>query len=122
MKDIILGIIGAAAAVFGIMLLIKTLMLRKKGIITQGEVISAERNNKNSYIHTLKYTINRCEYTEKDKARYTDSFKAGEMKEIICDPNAPESFKYAEELRVNLIAAVSCIIIGTGFVLRFIVL
>ncbi len=122
MKDIILGIIGAAAAVFGLILLLKMLGLRKKGIITQGEVVSAERNNKNSYTHTLKYTINGREYTEKDKAGYTDSFKAGEMKEIVCEPNAPENFRYKEELRVNLIAAVSCIIIGTGFVLRFIVL
>lgn len=121
MEDIILGIIGAAAAAFGIVFLIKTLRLRKSGITTLGEVVSAERNNKNGYCHTLKYTINGCEYTEKDKASYTDSFKAGEMKEIICELNAPENFRYKDELRVNLIAAVSCIIIGAGFVLRFIV-
>lgn len=121
MKDIIFGIIGAAAAVFGIVLLIKTLRLRKSGIAAVGEVVSAECDNKNRYYHTLKYMVNGREYTAKDTAGYSDSFKTGEAKEIICERNAPESFKYAEELTANLIASVCYILIGTGFVLRFIV-
>lgn len=120
MKDIILGILGAAAAVFGIVLLIRMLSLRKNGIAAVGEIVSAESDNKNRYYHTLKYTVNGREYEVKDKAGYGNAFEQGAMKTIVCEPDNPESFKYAEELTANLIASVCYILIGIGFVLRFI--
>lgn len=121
MKDIILGILGVAAAVFGIVLLIKMLMLRKNGIAAVGEVVSAEQDDKNRYYHTLKYTVNGKEYEVKDKAGYSNAFEQGAMKAIVCEPDTPESFKYTEELTANLIASVCYILIGIGFVLRFII-
>lgn len=121
MEDIILGIIGAAAAVFGVILLIKMLMLRKNGVYTSGEVVAAEQDNKKRYYHTLKYTVNGREHVSKDRSGYSNPFEQGAVKAIVCEPDSPESFRYTEELTANLIASVCCIVIGIGFVLRFIV-
>ncbi len=121
MKDIILGILGAAAAVFGIILLIKMLMFRKRGITTVGEVISADCDNRNRYYHTIKYTLNDKEYSVKDKAGYSNAFERGSKKVIVCESGNPENFRYTEELTANLIASVCYIIVGIGFVLKFVV-
>ena len=83
MYKMILAGFGAAAAVFGAIMLIRVLMFERNGERCLGEIVSAEADRRGRYVHTVRYTANGREVTAKDRAGYSQAFGVGEKKAII---------------------------------------
>lgn len=120
MERIILSAVGAAAAVFGAVMLIKTLIFRLNAEECAGEVVSSRQNDKGRYVHTLKYTVNGKQLSCEDTAGYSRPFDAGEIKTIIYDKRSPESFRFADENKMNIVIFGALTVVGIVFFLRFV--
>lgn len=135
MKYTIYGIIGAVIALCGAVYLLNLLMLKKKGItvlatVTDvgetkhrslmffGFIIKSKRKT-DSYVHTLRYTINGREYEHKDRAGFVQPLKVGSTHLIVCSPNAPDHFEYEEQLGKNITISIALVAMAVVFAVRF---
>ena len=121
MRETIFSILGIVLCAFGVIFFIMMITLKNKGINIMGEVVSVKQY-KNRFYHTLKYTVNGESFESTDNAGYNRAFEIGEAKKITCYRNKIENFKYDDEIKSNLISSICCILVGIGFVLRYIVL
>lgn len=118
MEDKILGAVGAALLAAGLVMLIKILMFRLGGQLTEGIVVSCDKDDRNWYTPLVKYMTANGELTGRTKEKYSAPM-TGQTKAIIYRKSAPEVFRIADSLNTGLIGAVSSTILGAAFVIKF---
>lgn len=118
-QELFFCIIGLGFSAFGLVMLVKMLVLRFFGIKTLGEIISAEQDAKGQYTHKVKYSVDGREIVARDTAGYSQAIPKGTEKLIICRKNTPEKFRFADETRSNIIIYAICVVMGLLVALRF---
>lgn len=121
MDGIILGSIGAAAAVFSGIMLIKHILFMVKSNKTTGRVVSARKDAKGWYIPKMRFEAEGNEITAESGEHYSSPL-TGEERELRYKRNDPEKIMMTESLRNNIMGYSAGVIIGLLFVLKFWVL
>lgn len=118
MEDKILGTVGAALFAAGAVMLIKMLLFRLGGQLTEGIVVSCDKDERNWYTPLVKYMAAGGEITGRTKEKYSAPM-TGQKKAIIYNKKSPEVFRIADSMNTGLIGAVSSTILGAAFVIKF---
>lgn len=119
MKYIIWASIGTVIALVGIVYLLKLLLLKKKGIVTVGEVISVREKRPKDYVHTLRYADGEKVYEFEDKAGFSEPFSIGSKHNIIFDPRKPQNFDFEDQLKKNIMVVGVLIVMAVLFSIRW---
>ena len=116
MNDTILAAVGGAAALWGLVMLIRVILFERGGTRCMGEIISAETDKRGRYVHTVRYTAeDGREMTAKDRAGYSQSLGIGTKKAIICGKSG---IRFVDELKIYKIAYGLFTGVGALFLLR----
>ncbi len=120
MEEKILGAVGAVLFIAGAVMLIKMMLFRLNGQLTEGVVVSSEKDEKNWYTPLVSYMTEKGELTGRTKEKYSAPM-TGQKKAIIYNKKSPEVFRIAESQTTGLIGAVSSVVLGAAFVIRFLI-
>ncbi len=137
MRDTILAIIGITIALCGGVYLANLLFLKRRGVTALAEVTAVNETKHrtivfftyivktarktDSYVHTLRYTIDGKELECEDRAGFVQPLKIGSTHLIVCDPKAPSRFEYEEQLNKNIAIAAALVAMAVVFALRWLV-
>ena len=122
MENTIIGIIGAAAGLVGLVMFIRTLLFRLGGEQASGRVVSARQDSKGRYIHKVAYTVGGAEVVSEDSDAYTRPLDSGTELPLIYSKSKPEHCKSLKEVNLSLIGFGILALMGATFVMRFLVL
>ena len=122
MENTIIGAVGSAVGVVGLVLFLRLLIFKLGGAETLGTVLSARQDTKGRYIHTMKYTAGGSEITSEDAAGYSRALENGSEELIIYSKSSPKEFKFAQEVRMQLLGFGILALMGAAFAVRFLVL
>ena len=122
MEEKIIGTLGAAAGVIGLIMFVRALAFKLSGTETLGRVLSSRPDGKGRYLHKITYQAGGREIVSEDKTGYSQSMESGTDLLITFKKNEPESFKTAQELRMGLIGFGLLALMGGAFVVRFLII
>ena len=130
MNNIIIAIAGIGVMLWGLVFLLRNIMLKKNGIETEAEVIKVAEDTRkakggravNGYIHTLRYEAKGKVIEAKDRTGYVQPLKKGSVQTIIYSRKNPEIFEYAEQIDRNIKMMIGFAAVGAVFAVRFFML
>lgn len=110
---------GAVIAVGGLVYLIKLLLLRFTGLKINAEVVAVKEPKQGTYVHTLKFVFNGKVVQKDDRTGYSQPFKIGDIKKIVCCKNNSGKFEYADALNKNIVIFGVMVVMAVLIVVRF---
>ncbi|MBQ3855393.1 MAG: DUF3592 domain-containing protein [Ruminococcus sp.] len=119
MLETILGGVGAAALAVGLVLAARALIFMNSGEKTVAEVVSCAKSQKGWYAPKVRYTASGKEVEAVSAVEFANEIKSGEQRLIIYNKKQPESFRFADSFRTNLVGYGLLALIGALFVARF---
>ncbi len=122
MENTIIGVIGAAAGVVGLVMFVRTLIFRLGGAEAVGRVVSARQDSKGRYIHKVAYQVGGEEVVSEDSEAYMRPLDSGAELPLIYKRNEPTRCKSLREVNLSLIGFGILALMGATFVMRFLVL
>ncbi|MCR5707514.1 MAG: hypothetical protein K6G82_04505 [Ruminococcus sp.] len=122
MENTIIGLLGAAVGVIGLVMFIRTLLFRLGGEQAVGRVISARQDSKGRYIHKVANQADGAEVISEDSDAYERPLDSGTELPLIYSKSKPERCKSLKEVNLSLIGYGILALMGVTFVMRFLVL
>lgn len=122
MENLIIGTLGTAVGVIGLIFFIRGLIFLLGGAETLGEVVSSRQDKKGRYVHKMRYTAGGAERVSEDKAAYSAEIKPGTSLLLTYKRNAPDVFRQTKELRTATIGCGALALMGAAFAVRFLIL
>ena len=122
MENTIIGVIGAAAGLVGLVMFVRMLIFRLGGEQAVGRVMSSRQDSKGRYIHKVAYQAGEKKVVGEESAGYSQPLSSGAELPLIYSKSVPERFKTAQELRLSLVGFGLLALMGGAFVVRFLIL
>ena len=122
MENTIIGVIGAAAGVVGLVMFVRMLIFRLGGAEAVGRVVSARQDSKGRYIHKVAYQAGGKEVVGEDSDAYMRPLDSGAELPLIYSKSQPERCKSLQVVNLSLIGFGILALMGGTFVLRFLIL
>ena len=122
MENTIIGVIGAAVGLVGLVMFIRALSFRLGGARTLGRIVSAREESRGRYVHKVEYQADGKSIVSEDTAGYSQPLSEGEELLLIYKKSAPEQFRTVREMRMNLLGFGLLAVMGVAFVVRFLIL
>ena len=122
MENTILGAIGAAAGLVGLVMFIRMLAFRLGGAEAVGRVVSSRQDSKGRYVHKVAYQLGGKEVVGEDGEGYERPLGTGDELRLIYKKSEPERCKSLREVNISLIGFGILALMGATFVLRFLIL
>ncbi len=122
MENTIIGLLGAAVGVIGLVMFIRTLLFRLGGEQAVGRVVSARQDSKGRYIHKVAYQADGAEVISEDSDAYERPLDSGSELPLIYKRSEPKRCKSLKEVNLSLIGFGILALMGATFVMRFLVL
>lgn len=120
--DIIVAVCGLALSVGSVCMLIRLMLLRKNGTLTEAEVVSADRtpSTKNvEYTHMLRFELGGRTVERRLKTSFTQPFAVGRKMDIYVDEKHPDFIKLAERMSYNMWIFTAAAVVGVLVAVRF---
>ncbi|MDO4863789.1 MAG: hypothetical protein Q4A05_06445 [Ruminococcus sp.] len=122
MENTIIGVIGAAAGLVGLVMFVRALVFRLGGAEAVGRVLSARQDAKGRYIHRVAYQVGGEEVVSEDSEAYERPLDSGVELPLIYSRREPKRCKSRREVTLGLIGFGLLALMGAVFVLRFLVI
>jgi hypothetical protein len=122
MENTIIGVIGAAAGLVGLVMFIRMLAFRLGGAEAVGRVVSARQDSKGRYVHKVAYQVGGREVVGEDSEGYERPLSTGEELRLIYKKSEPERCKSVRVVNISLIGFGILALMGATFVLRFLIM
>ena len=123
--EIIVAICGLAVSAAAFCLLIKFVMLKKNGVATEAEVISADRvpgRKTVEYTHMLRFELDGKTVEYRLKTAFTQPFSVGRKMNIYVDKKNPDFIKLADRMNYNMSMLTVTVVTGLLVAVRFFLL
>lgn len=122
MENTIIGVIGAAAGLVGLVMFVRMLIFRVGGEQAVGRVVSSRQDSKGRYIHKVAYQAGGKEVIGEDSDAYVRPLDSGAELPLVYSKSQPERCKSLKEVNLSLIGFGILALMGGTFVLRFLIL
>ena len=122
MENTIIGVIGGAVGIVGLLMFIRMLAFRLGGEQTLSQVISSRQDSKGRYIHRVKYLVNGTEVFGEDSEAYIRPLESGTELPMIYSKSQPEQCKSLRVVNIYIIGCGILALMGGTFVIRFLIL
>ena len=122
MENTILGVIGAAAGLVGLVMFVRMLIFRLGGEQAVGRVVSSRQDGKGRFIHKVAYQAGGKEVVGEDSDAYMRPLDSGAELPLIYSKNQPERCKSLQSVNLSLIGFGILALMGATFVVRFLIL
>lgn len=121
MENTIIGVLGAAAGLIGLVMFVRTLIFRISGTETVGRVVSARKDAKGRFVHKVAYQVGGSEVTGEDTESYDRPLSSGAELPLIYKKSDPECCRSMHEIKLSLAGFGILALLGAAFVVRFLI-
>ena len=120
--EIIVAICGLAVSAAAFWTLVRFMLLKKNGVVTEAEIVSADRvpGRKNvEYTHMLRFELNGRIVEHRLKTAFTQPFAVGKKMDICVDEKHPDFIKLADRMSYNMCVLATAAVAGLLVAVRF---
>ena len=120
--EIFFMLCGVVIALVGAYWLVKLLMLKKRGTLTEAEVVSANKIKENEYDHILRFELDGKTVEHRLKTSFSKPFAVGSKHYIYVDAKDVDFIKLADRMNYNIMLFAAPTVMGVLFAVRWLLL